>query len=328
MKEFDLIETYFKPLTKNSKASQKLLDDVARISVNSDEELIISKDIFFEDVHFLLKDGGFNIASKLLRANLSDLASSGAKPLYYMLGFSKNDKLDKSFYNDFSNGLTSLQDEFGISLIGGDTIQTKKKSDRLFFSITIFGSVKKNKSLLRNKAKAGDLIFVSGSIGDACLGLDLSLQKSKEKFSKKEQAYFLNRHFYPEPRINLGKELLKKDLSQCAIDISDGLIADLNQVCKSSKLGAKIYLDQIPLSKEAKKSSRDILDLISAGDDYELLFASNKENLPKIKNLSKKLGIKLTHIGEFIKSQNFQSEIFQNQLNSKKISIKLQGYEH
>ncbi len=166
MHEFQLIDKVFKPLTKGHGAAQNLADDVAKISIKNDEELIISKDIFVEDIHFLKKDGAFKIASKLLRTNLSDLASAGATPLYYMLGFSKNKNLDDKFITEFARGLKSVQDEFELCLIGGDTVS----SEKLFFSVTIFGSIKKNKNLLRSQAQEGDLIFVSGTIGDAFIG--------------------------------------------------------------------------------------------------------------------------------------------------------------
>jgi thiamine-monophosphate kinase len=308
MHEFELIKKYFKPLTKNNKLAQNLADDVAKIEIKKDEELVVSKDCFVEDVHFLQRDGGFKIASKLLRVNLSDLAAAGATPLYYLLGFSKNKKTDEKFISEFARGLKSVQDEFNLVLIGGDTVN----SDKLFFSVTIFGAVKKGKILSRNQAKPGDLIFVSGTIGDASIGL----KGSKEK-------YFLDRHFFPTPRIELGKELLKQNLSKCAIDVSDGLLADLRHVCEESKLTAEIHLEKIPISS----SKSNVLDLISAGDDYELVFTTAKNNSKKISALAKKLKLKLTCIGEMKKMQKNSPIILLNK-NLQEIKIKKFGYEH
>ncbi len=319
MKEFQLIEKYFKPLTKSHKAARNLADDVAKIRVKKNEELVVSKDLFVEGVHFLRTDGGFKIASKLLRTNLSDLASSGATPLHYMLGFSKNNSTDEKFLREFARGLKSVQDEFGLCLIGGDTV----KSEQLFFSVTIFGVAKKGKILSRNQAQEGDLIFVSGAIGDAFLGLNL---QGAEK-------YLLDRHFFPTPRIELGKKLLEKNLSNCAIDVSDGLLADLQHLCQSSKLAAEINLHQVPLSPSAKKilqknSKIKILDLISWGDDYELIFSTNPQNRQKILALSKSLNLDLTCIGEFKKSANKKFSVTLRDAKNQKIKIKTLGYEH
>ena len=302
MKEFQLIEKFLKPLTKNHRAAGELKDDIAQIS-----DLVISKDMFVEDVHFLRSDGGFKIASKLLRTNLSDLASVGSTPAYYMLGLAKNKNIDEKFLRDFARGLKSVQDEFKLSLIGGDTVS----SDKLFFSITIFGRAKKGKTLSRSAAKDGDLIYVSGKIGEAFLGR--TTRKSKK---------FLDRHFFPSPRIELGKNLLEKNLSKCAIDVSDGLLADLKHLCEASKLAAEINLEQIPLPK---LSNENPLDLISAGDDYELIFSINPRNQKKISILSKQMGLDLTCIGKFTAAKKQDITL---RKEGKKIMIKKLGYEH
>ncbi len=318
MREFQLIEKFFKPLTKSHKVAQNLDDDVARMLLKKDEELVVSKDMFVEDVHFLLKDGGFKIASKLLRTNLSDLAASGATPLYYMLGFSKNQNTTEEFCSEFVRGLKSVQDQFGLCLIGGDTVSATK----LFFSITIFGAIKKDKILSRNQAKTGDLIFVSGSIGDAFLGRTTAFDR-----------HTIARHFFPTPRIELGKMLLKNNLSSCAIDVSDGLLADLNHICQASKLGATIHLNQIPFSKSAQKffetnSKIKPLDLLSAGDDYELIFSSAPKNKRDVLSLTKSLGLDLTCIGEFTKPADKKFHITLLDKKNKQITLKKLGHEH
>jgi thiamine-monophosphate kinase len=309
VKEFQLIHNFFKPLTQNQKAARGLIDDVAQIS-----DLVISKDIFVEDVHFLRADGGFKIASKLLRTNLSDLAAAGATPLCYMLGFSKNEHTDKKFLSDFSRGLKSLQDEFSLYLIGGDTV----KSEKLFFSITIFGKATKGKILSRNAAKDGDLIYVSGTIGDAYLG---RLELNSKSIKKPNKSHFLERHFFPTPRIKLGKKLIEKNLSRCAIDISDGLLADLNHLCKASKLGAQIALEKIPFSQKQKNP----LPLLSGGDDYELIFAVDPKNQRKISALAKEIDLDLTCIGNFTAAKQHQLSLYDN---NKKIKLTEFGYEH
>jgi len=317
MQEFDLIETYFKPLS-NKKNSFCLTDDVAKISPKKGKEIVISKDLLIEDVHFKKEDGGHAIACKALLSNLSDLASSGATPLYYMLGFSKNDDLDKNFYDAFALGLKEIQKKYKIKLLGGDTIKSKK----LIFSITIFGEVKKDKILLRKNAKKGDLIYVSGNIGDSYLGL-----------LNKNDKYFSQKHFLPTPQIKLGQALLKNKLSQCAIDISDGLLADLNHICNSSKLSANIFLNQIPISNQAARHLKNnkkikILDLISAGEDYELIFSANEKDAKKIEKLAKKLKLPLKNIGFFDKKTNKTPNITIFDKNNKIVKFKKLGYVH
>jgi thiamine-monophosphate kinase len=253
-----------------------------------------------------------------------------------MMGFTKNSTLNDDFYLEFTQALQKLQKKYKLTLIGGDT----SNSAKLFYSITIFGKVKKNKILSRKNAKNGDLIFVSNSIGDAFLGLDIKLKKLKklENYHQK----LLDKHFYPQPRIELARELINKNLSKCATDISDGLIADLSNICKASKLNAEIYLSQIPLSNEAKiylknNPKMNVLDLLSGGDDYELIFSTNPKNLNKIVEISKKLNLKLTCIGKFFKESKYQTNknfsVFlfsdeQNKSSETLIEITKKGYEH
>lgn len=323
LSEFSIIEKFFEPLTNGVKAAQNLKDDVAKISLKEDEELLISKDLIVEDVHFLRKDGADKIAAKLLLSNLSDIASTGAKPVYYMLGFSKNSNVDEKFVEDFCLSLKEIQDEYKISLIGGDTV---KSIDKLFFSVTIFGIIKKNQNLSRKNAEDNDLIFVSGLIGAAHLGLSLKMKDKKIselKLEKNEKDAFLDKHFFPKPRINLGIELVKQKLSKCAIDISDGLLADLNHICTSSKMDAIIYQEKIPLASD----KANFLDLVSGGEDYELIFTAKKSNKNKILQLAKKLKITLTCIG-FLQKTNKNPKIKILNKNNKEINFKKYGYEH
>lgn len=324
MEEFSIIDQFFKPLTNNLKQAQNLEDDVALIADN----LVVSKDVMVQNIHFRIEDGGYNIAQRLLRSNLSDIASSGTKPLYYLLAFSKNSLVDKKFILDFTTALNEINQEFKIALIGGDTV---KSGTELFFSITIFGQ-KKDDILLRKNAKNNDLIFVSGYVGDAFLGRLISENKIKSS-SKKTKEYLQNRYFKPTPRINLGLALTKNKLSNCATDISDGLLADINQIAKTSKVKAKIFLDEITISNQATEilkynSNITKLDLISAGDDYELIFTAKKDDEKAIAKLAKKLEIPLSLIGYFEKNSDKESSNIELISNNRIININKFGYEH
>jgi thiamine-monophosphate kinase len=296
MQEFNLIDKFLKPLCANNTLDRNLSDDTASLQIKNDEELVISKDIFVENIHFKFSESAYNIATKLLATNLSDIASSGAKPFSYMLGIGKNSHLDEKFFKEFCAGLKDSQKKFNINLIGGDTVN----SPTIFFSLTIFGVSKKNKILSRKKAQIGDLIYTSGTIGDAGLGLNLLAQKN-DNFK-----YLISRHLNPTPRLDLGQNLLEKKLSKCAIDVSDGLLADIKKICEASQISAKIYFDKIPFSTQAKKflklnPQHDPLKLLSSGDDYELVFSVKKNCQKKILDLANKLKVNLTCIGEFIK---------------------------
>lgn len=329
MDEFEVINKYFRSLTNNCSAANNLKDDVATVKIAQHYQLSISKDLIVEDIHFKRSDGAYIIANKLLRVNLSDLAACGAKPLYYMLGFSKLPKLDEAFIADFCLGLKEVADQYQLSLIGGDSVTA---SDKLFFSLTIFGQNKINQNLTRNKAKKGDIIFVSGFIGDAYLGLKITQNKLKS-IAKKDKSYLLSRHYKPIPRIELGQKLLENKLANAAIDISDGFLADLNHICHNSNLNAIINQSQIPISAPAKSILENndditIANLISAGDDYELIFTASPTNKKQIINISKSINVPITQIGTLEDIGDNKANIKIINQDNEEISIKKYGYKH
>lgn len=222
----------------------------------------------------------------------------------------------------FCKALSQIQKKYNLKLLGGDIVKTNKMA----FSVTVFGKITKNQILLRKNAKIDQEIYVSNYIGDSFLGLTAS-KKSKN------YDYFQNKHFLIDPQIKLGQELLRQSLSDCAIDISDGLLADLQHICNQSNLDAKINLENIPISNQAlnyldinKNISK--LDLISGGEDFQLIFSAKKENSCKIQILADKLQIKLTKIGHF-KEKTFKNpKITLLNSNNKKITIKKYGFSH
>ena len=281
-----------------------------------------------EDVHFRKSDGAYNIACTLLKSNLSDLAASGAKPLYYMLGFSSAKNFDEKFIKEFCRGLKNVSDEFKLDLIGGDSVKT---TDKLYFSLTIFGEILGNKSLKRSAAKAGDLVFVSGNVGDAFLGLQIS-EGAKFFLNKNDQKYLIDRHLQPAPKVALGIELVKQNLSKSAIDISDGFLADLLHICQESNLDAIIDQDKIPLSLAAKSflsknKDTNLNPLLSGGEDYELIFTAKTKSVEKIIELEEKIGVKITCVGH-LKEASKHPKIHLLDENKKPIKIKKYGYLH
>jgi len=274
--EFDIIRQFFTPSAINKMRDDVVLgigDDAAILTVPHNYELVQSVDTLVAGVHFPIETSPQDIAYKALAVNLSDMAAMGAEPAWFTLAITLPDN-NESWLKEFSESLFSLAKKHHVQLIGGDTTKGP-----LCISITINGFVPTGKALTRNKAKAGDKIYVSGTIGDAALALAawqgrcLLLEESAEYINKR-----LNR---PKPQIELG--LLLQEYASSCIDISDGLIADLEHITDNSDVGAKIYFESIPLSKEFNLSLSDeslILPLVlSGGDDYELCFTvpANKQ---------------------------------------------------
>jgi thiamine-monophosphate kinase len=315
MHEFDLITKYLKPLA-TTKESLGLADDAAILQTKS--KLVISTDSLVEDIHFFKGDDPRILAQKALRVNLSDMAAMGATPRFYTLNLTLPQNFDESWLKDFCRGLKSDQKKYGVSLIGGDTTSHKNST---IISITVFGEAKK--PLKRSSAKVGDLIFVSGNIGDSALALRV-LQK-KITFLDKS---FLQKYYLPEPQIELGKKLGK--VANSAIDISDGLIADLSHLLKASKKSAAIFIDKIPLSqtvqKILKQNPAEFSAILSGGDDYQLLFTLPANKRKKIDKIAKILNIKISEIGKITDSQDSLLSVLDK--DGKDVSLDKKGFEH
>ncbi len=331
MKEFDFIEKYLRPLA-NNRASFGLKNDVAMpFLAEKTSEMVVSKDLFVENVHFLANDEPKNIARRLILSNISDIAASGATPLYYMLGLPKRDDLMGEFYDEFCLELAKIQDEYGISLIGGDMVTAKND---LFFSVTIFGEAKNGEIFHRNKAKKGDLIFVTGEIGGSFLGLESKINTKKLAIlDKNELEYVKNCHNNPKIPVSFASVLLSNGFSKCAIDISDGLLADLGHICEESNVSAKLFCDKIPICKAARKLiDKDLyskIDLLTGGEDYQLLFTADESSKNDVFELANRFKIELNCIGDVLEKKSPEAqEIELIDQNGQNIKINKLGYEH
>ena len=291
--EFDLISRYFAPLSSQGAPAFGLTDDAAILSPPAGKDLVFTKDALVADVHFIANDPADLIARKALRVNLSDLAAMGAEPLGYLLALAlpKNREDIEGWVARFAAGLKKDQDEFGWSLFGGDTVST---AGPLMISITAIGAVEPGKALRRNGAQAGDDIYVSGTLGDAALGL-----KCLKKDITPADKHLTDRYLLPRPRLTLGQSL--SGIATSALDISDGLAGDIRHICALSGLGAEIKAELIPLSVAAGKTLESFplyKNLIwNGGDDYELLFTAPEHAADDIVELSKSLGLSLAKIG-------------------------------
>jgi thiamine-monophosphate kinase len=293
--EFELIDKFFAPLAESEAGAFGLSDDAAVLSLPSDKQLVVTTDGLTAGVHFFDDENPRDVAARLIGVNLSDLAAMGAKPWVYTLSIALPRNLRIDWIINFSKELKVLQKRFAFNLIGGDTTSTLGP---LTLSLTAIGTVPLGGALLRSSAKIGDLIYVSGTIGDAALGL--SILQGKIKGLNKEHSHFLTARYHrPEPRVSLGQSL--NGLANAATDISDGLIADLGHLAKTSGLCAKIFINQVPFSEAAKAAFSIDKSLqekaLTGGDDYELIFSVPKTTTNDIETLAKKLGLRLSNIG-------------------------------
>lgn len=291
--EFDLIARYFKPLVANNPDAFDLADDAALLASDS-TGLVVTKDVIVEGIHFLEDTPADLIAQKALRVNLSDLAAKGAVPLGYMMGLGLRSDPDPSWMTSFAEGLAKDQDEFGLKLFGGDTVVSP---ERLFLSITMFGHAPKGGMVKRAGAAPGDRIYVTGTIGDGFLGLQAARGRLSD-LSAKHLAALQGRYNRPCPR-NAASDVLARHAS-AAMDISDGLIADLGHLMSANNCGAHLEIDKIPVSDGAQavldEEHYARIDLACGGDDYELLFTVRKP--ADIEGEFAKCGVAVSCVGE------------------------------
>ena len=317
MHEFDLIKKYFSKLSKFNKSSLDLNDDVF---FDKRKSLVISIDTYNEGVHFLDFKKPDLVIKKILRSSISDLICKGVLPKYYFISGSGNKKtFTHKNLSKISTSLKKEQKKYGIFLSGGDTTFSNKVS----FSITSVGFSKN--IIYRNKAKYNDDIYVSGNLGDSFVGL--KILQNKIKTTKELKNYFVKKYFEPEIQIKLTTELLK--FANSSIDISDGLVGDLEKMINRQKLSYKILEEKIPVSKNLhnylKKNNLKKSNFVSNGDDYQILFTASVDKSRIIESTSRRLGVKISKIGKI--SRNNEKSFFINQ-KGEHLLIKSPGYKH
>jgi thiamine-monophosphate kinase len=291
--EFERIRRFFAPLA--GPGGLGLADDAALVDCAPGKRLVITADAIVGGVHYLPDDPPDLVARKLLRVNLSDLAAMGARPLHYVLTTALPAEFGAEWLARFAEGLAEDQSRYGIDLLGGDSVGTRGPA---VLSLTAIGEVEAGQEIRRRGAQPGDLVWVSGTIGDAFLGLDL-LRGAYPNLAPEHRDYLVNRFRVPEPRTELGPRLC--GIASAMIDVSDGLLADLGHICETSRVAAIVELDLLPLSPAARAIVEDDSGfharLAAAGDDYELLFAAPADAAEAIATLSRRLGIPVARIG-------------------------------
>ena len=300
-----IINSLLKKLNFNKKGTFNFENDAAFLSTAKNYKTIITTDTITENIDFFYNDPPESVAQKLVCVNLSDLSAMGSVPVAYTLNLSLNSKININWLKKFTNRLFTLQKKFNFFLLGGDIT----KSIELSISANFFGKAKLKNILSQNKCSVGDDIWITGNLGNSYLGYRI-FKNSKFKLNKKDKEFYKNSYLYPNPCM-FGSIAYK--FISAATDISDGFYGDLNKIL-NNKVGASLIKKDFLLSNKLRniistnKSKISIEDILSWGDDYQLIFTANKNFKSKINNLGKKNNIKLTNIGMIIKDKGIYDD--------------------
>ena len=317
MKEFELIKHFFtKQAVKRKDVLLGIGDDCAVVSTTKNQDVVITTDTLVAGVHFPLGTSPKAIGHKAVAVNLSDIAAMGAKPSWISLAITLPE-VDDDWLNEFCIGVFELCEYYNVQLIGGDTTQGP-----LSITITAQGVTPEGKYLSRSGANPGDWLYVTGEVGDAALALHHIKEQLliNSDLVEKVQA----RLDFPTPRVLAGQAL--REYASAAIDISDGLLADLGHICQASNVGANVVLDTVPLSEAMKKSQlfdEAINFALTGGDDYELLFTVSEDNKVGMETALSHAGVKISCIGQINASQTISTT-----LNDNPVPINSSGFEH
>lgn len=306
--EFEVIAKLLRPLTRGAPEALDLLDDAAVLPQRPGFDLVITKDAVVQGVHFLPNDSLDLVARKLLRVNLSDLAAKAAEPFGYLLAAAWPEGWGWTERETFARGLAQDGETFGLSLLGGDTVTTPGPFTA---SVTMLGWVPAGRTVRRAGASPGDLLAVSGTIGDGWLGL-------KAARGEIDDPWLADRYRLPTPRLDLRASL--RSHAKAAADISDGLLADAGHIAETSGCGVRINLDVLPLSASAARwlaeqpdRATALASVASGGDDYEIACAVAPGTLPAT----------LTVVGEFVEGEGVEARV-----GGEAVKLVALGYKH
>jgi thiamine-monophosphate kinase len=322
--EFGRIARFFRPLAAGFPGALNLTDDAAILNVPPGRELVVTTDAIVAGVHFLPTDSPGDIARKALRVNLSDLAAKGATPFAYTLTLAVGRDVDDGWIAAFAAGLAADQAEFGIALAGGDSVST---GGPVWASITAFGLVDAGRMVRRSGARPGDAVLVTGTIGDAALGL--MVEQGRLMADTRSRAALVDRYRLPRPRTALAAAI--GGHAHAAIDISDGLAADFGHLCRASQVIGRIEVSHIPLSPAARGAVAADAALmgrvLAGGDDYEVLLTAVPDAVPDLKSAAAGAGVALTEIGVIERAESSGGAHFLDPLGNRLV-IEKAGWTH
>ena len=313
--EFELISRHFARPAAN--AVLGVGDDCALVDITNGMDLAVSTDSMVSGTHFFPDVDPETLGHKALAVNLSDMAAMGAQPYWVLLALTLPG-VDHAWLAAFAKGFFDLAEEFEVSLVGGDTTRGP-----LALNVTIMGEVPAGAALRRSGAKAGHDIWVSGTVGDAALAV--AHRHGRIKLSDDDYQEAVMRLYEPSPRVQLGQAL--RGLATAAIDVSDGLLADLTHICRLSGVGATVELSRIPLSGIAVKhveTDAGLTAIVAGGDDYELCFTAHPNSRESIDDLQDMLGVHLTRIGQVRRGKG----VSLLGSDGKAVKVDGRGYDH
>ena len=309
--EFEIIARYFAAHDARRDVLLGIGDDAAVLECDAHKRLVVAMDTIVEGVHFLPNTDAYDVGYRALAVNLSDIAAMGAVPSWMTLSLSLP-RSDETWVQQFADGLFGLARQHDVVLVGGDTVKGP-----LVVTVQIAGWVESDRWLTRSGAKPGDLLYVSGVPGEAAAGLAM-IKNGAERSPAHD--HLRTRLLRPEPRIKLGREL--RGLASSAMDISDGLLTDLDKLCAASGCGARVELERLPISASMQQlfDRASCVDYaLAGGDDYELLFTVPAQQEHIIANLS----IACTRIGEVTADRRVECV-----LEGKPVNVARRGYDH
>ncbi|MCA1032904.1 thiamine-phosphate kinase [Bacillus timonensis] len=298
-------------------------DDAALFISKEDVDQIVCMDTMVEDIHFNTDTmTSFDIGYKALAANISDIAAMGGLPIFYLVSIAIPAQWSEDEIVEIYRGMSSLGDQFKMDLIGGDTVSTKSK---LVISVTVIGEITKGKTLLRSNAREGDIVFVTGTIGDSAAGLTVLLDKGKSNILSKEESFLVSRHQQPKPRVAIGHYLSK--LERVSLnDVSDGLASELNEIAEASSVTILINETQIPLSHQlmSYNQSKATDFALYGGEDYELVGTMPQSYWDDFYQYCQSQDVPVTIIGRVISGE---SNVILRK-GSNQYSLPKKGYNH
>ncbi len=322
--EFGRIARFFRPLAAGFPGALNLADDAAVLTVPPGQELVLTTDAIIAGVHFLPADAPGDVARKVLRVNLSDLAAKGARPLAYTLTLAIGRDADDGWVEAFAAGLAEDQAEYGIALAGGDSVST---DGPVWASITAFGLVDAGRMVRRGGARPGDAVLVTGTIGDAALGL--MAEQGRLAVGEADRAALVDRYRRPRPRTHLAAAIGAH--AHAAIDVSDGLAADFGHLCRESQAVGRIEVSRIPLSPAARRAVEAdpglVEQVLGGGDDYEVLLTAPPEAVPELRAAATAARIDLTEIGSMDRADSVGDGRFLD-ADGNRLTLKKAGWTH
>ena len=322
--EFELIAELFAPLARTPGALG-LQDDVAIVTPSPGHDLIVTTDTVIADVHFRSDDPPDLVARKALRVNLSDLAAKGAKPLGILHALTLGAATDDAYLEAYATGLGVDLKAFGVALLGGDTTASK---GALSVTVTAFGEVPHGTAVLRNGARAGDLLCVTGTIGDAAVGLRV-LEGRALPMAPAHAEALVDRYRLPQPRVAVGQAL--RGLATASADVSDGLVADVGHICTASGVSAEIAWRKVPRSGALERALMDDPRLrqsvLGGGDDYEIVFTLPPDRHAAAAAAAARLGTPMAVIGRMVAAMGGNGVTVLGD-NGQAIDVTRPGYTH